>query len=411
MQTGGEQSRLKFREYRRLQSALASQLVHQRSEQLDPLGVSFDFHAAYPNRILVVADDDDRVIEVDLTEDRVPNAQLVRSPPGPYFEEVGKRSVTGQCTQSASDRSPWIQRIETSWGEGLTYLDPSSQPGHCWRGVLQGHFSLVSQVSDTEDETGSSDSPVLGIEIDIDGSPHGLGHHGDDDGSPARTSRHHPGECGQPPLHGSEIERVQLPLDLDVCWVRPPLGHRGRLLGRVGAFSGSHGGVRPHPLFSEGLAVASDLMARTAAPKPRRARSDRDVVRAAGGIVLREVAGDRREVVVVHSPGRGDWSLPKGKLDADESSEECALREVEEETGLRCLLRRFAGSTEYRDRRDRPKIVSYWIMDVLDGEFTPSDEVDEMAWLELSVARRSLTYERDRDLIATLDVASLAQSG
>jgi 8-oxo-dGTP diphosphatase len=116
-------------------------------------------------------------------------------------------------------------------------------------------------------------------------------------------------------------------------------------------------------------------------------------------------------VAVVHRPGRDDWSLPKGKLAPDESFEDCALREVQEETGLRCRLRQFVGFTEYRDRRDRPKLVAYWLMDVIDGEFAPSDEVDEMRWLELTIAGRSLTYERDRDLIALLDAVPLAQSG
>jgi 8-oxo-dGTP pyrophosphatase MutT (NUDIX family) len=151
-------------------------------------------------------------------------------------------------------------------------------------------------------------------------------------------------------------------------------------------------------------------MARTAA-RARPRGTDQDVVLAAGGIVLREVAGGRREVAVVHRPGRDDWSLPKGKLTGDESSEDCALREVQEETGLRCRLSRFVGYTEYRDRRDRPKVVSYWLMDVIDGEFAPSDEVDEMRWLELTIAQRALSYERDRDLLATFDAVSLAQSG
>ncbi len=131
---------------------------------------------------------------------------------------------------------------------------------------------------------------------------------------------------------------------------------------------------------------------------------------AAGGIVLRDRDG-RRQVAVVHRPVRNDWSLPKGKLAEDESSEECALREVQEETGLRCRLSRFVGSTHYRDRRDRPKVVGYWLMEALDGEFVASTEVDEMRWLDVAIARHALTYERDRDLIATLDVASLTQPG
>jgi ADP-ribose pyrophosphatase YjhB (NUDIX family) len=147
------------------------------------------------------------------------------------------------------------------------------------------------------------------------------------------------------------------------------------------------------------------------APRSRAVTTEQEVVRAAGGIVLRHLPGGRREVAVVHRPGRDDWSLPKGKLATDETFEDCALREEQEETGLRCRLGRFIGSTEYRDRRDRPKIVSYFLMDPLDGEFAPSDEVDEMRWLELTIARRALSYERDRDLLATLDSVVLAASG
>ncbi len=62
-------------------------------------------------------------------------------------------------------------------------------------------------------------------------------------------------------------------------------------------------------------------------------------VEAAGGVV---VDGDGR-VCLVHRPRYDDWSLPKGKLDAGESFEEAALREVEEETGLVCALADGAG--------------------------------------------------------------------
>jgi len=142
-----------------------------------------------------------------------------------------------------------------------------------------------------------------------------------------------------------------------------------------------------------------------------RAKARHDLVRAAGGILLREVRADRFEVAVVHRPERDDWSLPKGKLDPGESYEEAALREVLEETGYRCRLERFIGFTEYRDRRDRPKVVGYWIMEVLEGEFVPSDEVDELRWLELDIAVRALTYGRDRELLASIDAVALAHSG
>ena len=58
-----------------------------------------------------------------------------------------------------------------------------------------------------------------------------------------------------------------------------------------------------------------------------------DEVRAAGGVIVRD-----GRVAVVHRPRYDDWSLPKGKADRGESDEACALREIEEETGLRCEL-------------------------------------------------------------------------
>jgi 8-oxo-dGTP diphosphatase len=136
-----------------------------------------------------------------------------------------------------------------------------------------------------------------------------------------------------------------------------------------------------------------------------------DVVRAAGGILLREVPSGQVEVALVHRPGRDDWTLPKGKLDPGESYEQCALREVLEETGYGCQLLSFVGFTEYRDRRGRPKVVGYWVMEVLEGVFAESDEVDDLQWLELAQAARALTYERDRELLAALDTIGLARSG
>jgi 8-oxo-dGTP diphosphatase len=133
---------------------------------------------------------------------------------------------------------------------------------------------------------------------------------------------------------------------------------------------------------------------------------------AAGGIVLRQAKSGRWQVAVVHRPEpRNDWSLPKGKAESEETLEACALREVEEETGFRCCLLGVVGTTEYVDRRGRPKEVTYWIMEVVDGEFAANEEVDDLRWLELEMARRALSYEHDRRLLALLDTLSLARSG
>jgi 8-oxo-dGTP diphosphatase len=119
-------------------------------------------------------------------------------------------------------------------------------------------------------------------------------------------------------------------------------------------------------------------------------------VRAAGGVVLE---GDGR-VVLVHRPRYEDWTLPKGKLDGGESFEDAALREVEEETGLRCRLVRELPSVEYQDAKGRPKIVRYWLMEVeADLGFVPGDEVDAIRRLPVAEALQLLTYDRDHDVL------------
>jgi 8-oxo-dGTP diphosphatase len=121
-------------------------------------------------------------------------------------------------------------------------------------------------------------------------------------------------------------------------------------------------------------------------------------VRAAGGIIL-QGEGIDRSVVLVHRPRYDDWSFPKGKLDQDEDEASAALREVEEETGLRCRLGRTVGAVTYRDRRGRPKVVRYFQMDANGGAFTPNHEVDELRWVPVDEATHVLSYMHDRDLL------------
>jgi 8-oxo-dGTP pyrophosphatase MutT (NUDIX family) len=124
-------------------------------------------------------------------------------------------------------------------------------------------------------------------------------------------------------------------------------------------------------------------------------------VKAAGGVVWRR-GPSGVEVAVVHRPKYDDWSLPKGKLDPGEGWEDAALREVEEEIGLRCDLGRELPPVFYEDNKGRPKAVRYWMMQPNDGEFEPNPEVDEVRWLVPSAAAGLLTYEHDRELVASL---------
>jgi 8-oxo-dGTP diphosphatase len=128
-------------------------------------------------------------------------------------------------------------------------------------------------------------------------------------------------------------------------------------------------------------------------------------VRAAGGVVWRR-AGDTVAIAVAHRPRYDDWSLPKGKLDAGESWEDAALREVEEEIGLRCRLGAELTPVGYRDRKGRAKVVRYWLMEPEhEVTFTPNDEVDELRWLAPPEAIGVLTYPHDVELVKEAQAA------
>jgi len=122
-----------------------------------------------------------------------------------------------------------------------------------------------------------------------------------------------------------------------------------------------------------------------------------DRVEAAGGVVERD-----GRVLLVHRPRYDDWTFPKGKLDPGESFEDAALREVEEETGVRCTLGRELPPTSY-EVNGRPKLVRYWLMSPdAELDFAPNDETDDIRWVTPDEARALLTYDRDRDVLAGL---------
>ena len=125
------------------------------------------------------------------------------------------------------------------------------------------------------------------------------------------------------------------------------------------------------------------------------------LIRAAGGVVTRP-GPEGPEVVLVYRSDRDDWTLPKGKAFAGESDEDCAVREVEEETGLLCGLGTELPTTRYKDDKGRDKRVRYWRMSPVGGELAAEHEVDEAEWVRVDEAHRRLTYDRDREVLAAL---------
>lgn len=138
---------------------------------------------------------------------------------------------------------------------------------------------------------------------------------------------------------------------------------------------------------------------------PGAAEPDRTAVRAAGAVVTRP----GKEVLLVHRPRYDDWSFPKGKVDRGEHVVATAVREVEEETGLRVRLGAPLVDQHYRVAGrggPRDKTVSYWSARVVGDDdvagYRRAEEIDEVAWVPVAEARDRLTYAHD---VATLDEA------
>lgn len=111
------------------------------------------------------------------------------------------------------------------------------------------------------------------------------------------------------------------------------------------------------------------------------------IIQAGGGLVLNE----QNELLFIFR--RGSWDLPKGKVDPGETIEACALREVEEETGVKNLtLVDFVGITQhqYFDPYLQEEVIkeSHWYTMTVKGvpALIPQTEEDitDIKWVPLS---------------------------
>ncbi|UFU03857.1 NUDIX hydrolase [Ruania suaedae] len=123
-------------------------------------------------------------------------------------------------------------------------------------------------------------------------------------------------------------------------------------------------------------------------------------VLAAGGLLIRTCAESSAVgTLLIHRPRHGDWSFPKGKLDPGETLEQAALREVYEETALRCELGSWLGVVDYPLSGGGLKRTTYWLMQPRsDDGFIAGAEVDAVRWLPLEDAAEVVTHPLDRAL-------------
>jgi ADP-ribose pyrophosphatase YjhB (NUDIX family) len=123
----------------------------------------------------------------------------------------------------------------------------------------------------------------------------------------------------------------------------------------------------------------------------------------AGGLVVDPASGTAAVIGRLDRRGRLLWSLPKGHIEAGETAEEAAVREVEEETGIIGRVVAPLGTIDFwfvaEDRRVH-KTVHHFLLRALGGELSDSDvEVSEVAWVPLHELESRLAYADERRLI------------
>jgi 8-oxo-dGTP pyrophosphatase MutT (NUDIX family) len=146
---------------------------------------------------------------------------------------------------------------------------------------------------------------------------------------------------------------------------------------------------------------------RAAAPRPA-ARGLRKVEEtSAGGLVVDRNGGRPKAAIIGRRDRRGRllWSLPKGHLESGETAEDAAVREVEEETGIRGRVMAPLGTIDYwfvAENRRIHKTVHHYLLEASGGELSDDDvEVDEVAWVPVEELGNRLAYAGERRLAET----------
>ena len=140
--------------------------------------------------------------------------------------------------------------------------------------------------------------------------------------------------------------------------------------------------------------------------RPRRPRVRRVDETSAGGLVVDTSSGRTVAALIGRKDRRGRmlWSLPKGHIEAGESAEEAAVREVAEETGIDGRIIGRLGTIDFwfmADGRRVHKTVHHFLLRAEGGELSDADvEVSAVAWVPLDELAGTLAYEDERTLVA-----------
>jgi len=123
----------------------------------------------------------------------------------------------------------------------------------------------------------------------------------------------------------------------------------------------------------------------------------------AGGLVVDKSGEQGLLIGRIDKRGRMLWSLPKGHIEAGESPEDAALREVLEETGIKSSITRSLGVIDFwfmAEGKRIHKTVHHFLFSELSGTLEPQvSEVDDVKWFPLDDIAKTLAYPDERKLI------------
>lgn len=152
-------------------------------------------------------------------------------------------------------------------------------------------------------------------------------------------------------------------------------------------------------------------MPSTPKPTPRRPAVRRVEETSAGGFVLDRRGRQPKAALIARRDRRGRliWSLPKGHIEAGETPEDAAVREIFEETGIHGSIVASLGTIDFWFMAENQRIhktVHHYLLDAEDLVLSDADaEVAEVAWVPLDEVAGRLRYADERRLLDRVHAA------
>ena len=124
----------------------------------------------------------------------------------------------------------------------------------------------------------------------------------------------------------------------------------------------------------------------------------------AGGFVISKTDGSLVALMArFNRGGKLEWCIPKGHLEANETNEQAALREVFEETGLQANIIEYLGEVSYQFIQGGKRVnktVHVYLMEQTGGELSfdkdPHKEASELEWVQVSKLLTRLSHSNER---------------